>query len=238
MALNLNTGPYYDDFDATKNFNRILFKPGFAVQARELTQLQSILQNQIARFGEHIFVDGSPVMGCKDVLQKYPFVKINDLDNSSVAVSNSTLANYVGDTLTGGTTGIKAVIKKVLTGDDTEVSLKKTLYLAYVEGSSSTTETMFGTGEVLTVASSDGGRNGDTFVVDANKSLERGKHFRGNSTHFSVDAGLIYFGGKFIEHATQDVLVSKFGEPITGFVGVLIKEEIIDSGADNRGHWL
>ena len=233
MALNLNTGPYYDDFDATKNFNRILFKPGFAVQARELTQLQSILQNQIARFGEHIFVDGSPVMGCKDVLQKYPFVKINDLDNSSVAVSNSTLANYVGDTLTGGTTGIKAVIKKVLTGDDTEVSLKKTLYLAYVEGSSSTTETMFGTGEVLTVASSDGGRNGDTFVVDANKSLERGKHFRGNSTHFSVDAGLIYFGGKFIEHATQDVLVSKFGEPITGFVGVLIKEEIIESGDDN-----
>ena len=46
MALetNLNQSPYYDDFDETKNYNRILFRPGFAVQARELTQLQTILQ--------------------------------------------------------------------------------------------------------------------------------------------------------------------------------------------------
>ena len=29
--------PYYDDFDKTKNYLKILFKPGFAVQARELT---------------------------------------------------------------------------------------------------------------------------------------------------------------------------------------------------------
>lgn len=233
MALNLNTGPYYDDFDATKNFNRILFKPGFAVQARELTQLQSILQNQIARFGEHIFVDGSPVLGCKDVLQNYPFVKINDVDNSAAAVSNTTLANYVGDTVTGGTTGIKAVIKKVATGDDSDAIAKKVLYIAYTEGSTTTTSTFFGAGEVLTVSSTDGDRNGDTFVVDAGKSLERSKHFRGDSVHMSVDAGLIYFGGKFIEHATQEVLVSAYGEPVTGFVGVLIKESIVNSGDDN-----
>ena len=48
MAINLNTTPYYDDFTESKNFQRILFKPGVAVQARELTQLQSALQNQIA----------------------------------------------------------------------------------------------------------------------------------------------------------------------------------------------
>lgn len=53
--------PYYDDFDETKNFHKILFKPGYAVQARELTQLQSIIQNQIDRFGSHIFKNGSKV---------------------------------------------------------------------------------------------------------------------------------------------------------------------------------
>ena len=42
-----------------ENFHRVLFRPAFAVQARELTQLQTILQNQIERFGEHIFKDGS-----------------------------------------------------------------------------------------------------------------------------------------------------------------------------------
>ena len=46
MALNFNTDPYYDDYNEDKNFHRILFKPGVAVQARELTQLQTILQNQ------------------------------------------------------------------------------------------------------------------------------------------------------------------------------------------------
>ena len=46
MALNINTSPYFDDFDEAKNYNKILFKPGVAVQARELTQLQSILMNQ------------------------------------------------------------------------------------------------------------------------------------------------------------------------------------------------
>ena len=59
MSVNLTTSPYYDDFDATKNFYRILFKPGVPVQARELTQLQSILQNQIKSFASHIFVDGT-----------------------------------------------------------------------------------------------------------------------------------------------------------------------------------
>ena len=47
MALNLNASPYYDDFNGDKNFHKVLFKPGVAVQARELTQEQSILRNQI-----------------------------------------------------------------------------------------------------------------------------------------------------------------------------------------------
>ena len=46
MSLNTNFSidPYYDDYDEDKKFLRILFKPGYAVQARELTQAQSILQ--------------------------------------------------------------------------------------------------------------------------------------------------------------------------------------------------
>ena len=50
-----NIDPYFDDFDKTKNFQKILFRPGYAVQARELSQIQSILQSQIERFDNHIF---------------------------------------------------------------------------------------------------------------------------------------------------------------------------------------
>ena len=44
QKTNLNINPYYDDYDSEKNFYKVLFKPGFPVQARELTTLQSLLQ--------------------------------------------------------------------------------------------------------------------------------------------------------------------------------------------------
>jgi hypothetical protein len=37
MALDFNTEPYFDDYDAKKDFYRVLFRPSYAVQARELT---------------------------------------------------------------------------------------------------------------------------------------------------------------------------------------------------------
>ena len=57
-----NVSPYWDDFNIDKDFYRVLFRPGFAVQARELTQLQTILQNQIEQFGNHFFKDGTIVI--------------------------------------------------------------------------------------------------------------------------------------------------------------------------------
>ena len=63
MPLNFNVDPYYDDFDPAKNYHRILFKPGFAVQARELTQAQTILQDQITKFADNIFKQNTPVTG-------------------------------------------------------------------------------------------------------------------------------------------------------------------------------
>ena len=57
-----NLSPYYDDFSESKKFHRILFRPSFAVQARELTQSQSILQNQIERVSDHLFKQGAMVI--------------------------------------------------------------------------------------------------------------------------------------------------------------------------------
>ena len=41
---------------------RCCFRPGYPVQARELTTLQSILQDQIESFGSHVFKEGSVVI--------------------------------------------------------------------------------------------------------------------------------------------------------------------------------
>ena len=61
-STDFNVSPYYDDFSKNKNFYRVLFRPAFAVQARELTQSQSILQNQVESFGDHIFKQGAMVL--------------------------------------------------------------------------------------------------------------------------------------------------------------------------------
>ena len=59
---NLNVATYFDDYDSSNDFYRVLFKPGFPVQAREITTLQSILQNQIEKFGQHFFKEGAKVI--------------------------------------------------------------------------------------------------------------------------------------------------------------------------------
>ena len=63
ISTDLNVDPYYDDFNEEKNFHQILFRPGLAVQARELTQLQTLLQKQTSRFGNHVFTEGTIIHG-------------------------------------------------------------------------------------------------------------------------------------------------------------------------------
>lgn len=71
-----NVNPYFDDFNEDKKFLRMLFRPGYAVQSRELTQLQTILQNQIERFGNNIFKDGSRIIGGEITNQTLNYVRI------------------------------------------------------------------------------------------------------------------------------------------------------------------
>jgi hypothetical protein len=84
--MEFNVEPYHDDFKQNaldNNYLRILFKPGQAVQARELTQIQSILQNQIKQFGDHIFQNGSPVIGGNMTLDnKVKFLKLEATYNN------------------------------------------------------------------------------------------------------------------------------------------------------------
>jgi hypothetical protein len=118
MAYNhadiLSNSPYYDDFDDTKNFLRILFKPGYSVQARELTQLQTLLQNQVSKLGSHVFKNGSLVFGGTTTLTSCKFVRILP----KTGLDHTGLRNHI---VTDGTTNIKAKVIHTLpaqTGDN------------------------------------------------------------------------------------------------------------------------
>ena len=58
LTTDFNVTPYFDDFDEAKKFFKILYRPAYSVQARELSQMQSILQNQIEQLGDYNFSDG------------------------------------------------------------------------------------------------------------------------------------------------------------------------------------
>ena len=129
QETNLNVNPYFDDFDKNKNFCKVLFKPGSPIQARELTGLQSILQNQIEQFGTHLFKEGAKVIpGNTTYDSNYTCVQIesNFLD---IPVS-SYVDQIVGFRITGATSGVTAIVRKVLLEEDS-IRDTLTLYIKY-----------------------------------------------------------------------------------------------------------
>lgn len=130
MTLDKNTFPYYDDFDQEKKYLQMLFFPGKAVQARELSQLQSILQDQISKFGSHIFKEGSMVIpGESSINVGYPFIKLEQQFNSL----DIDVTNFVDKKIIGLISGTVAT---VIQGVGIEGGDPNTLYLSYDTGQS------------------------------------------------------------------------------------------------------
>ena len=237
MAINLNVSPYYDDFDANKKFNRVVFKPGVAVQARELTQMQDYFYETIKDFADHLFVDGAAVSGCEGSVNLLEYIKVNDTDAGGDTVSNDTLANYVGDSVVGGTTGMRADIDAVKTGSQSDPTAKKVLYITYREGNKDGAgdglNKRFDGGETLTVVSSNSDRNGDTFVVNSDvDSTTFTNSFYGLAMDFVIPEGVLYVQGKFVKHESQTIRLDDYSARTNYFIGVILKEEIITSDDD------
>ncbi|MGA1047450.1 MAG: DUF4815 domain-containing protein, partial [Minisyncoccia bacterium] len=135
QETNLNVSPYFDDFDINKEYYKVLFKPGYPVQARELTTLQSILQNQIEQFGNHIFKEGSVVIP-GNIIYK------NDLNSVIIEESYQGVPSYfyleslLGSRIKGQTSGVTATLESYIkSGNGVD---RTTLFVKYL---SSDTET-------------------------------------------------------------------------------------------------
>lgn len=207
MAIdtNFNVNPYYDDYDEDKKFLRMLFKPGYAVQARELTQLQTILQKQVERFGNHIFKNGSVVTGGQTVFQNTNFLKIE----TNYAGSAVTIDDFVGKTIvdniqipTKRAEVIRVYDADVGTGDP------KTLMIQPIFGTFNSSDTIltFETNPTYANVSSGGTGTGQTF---------------------SVDSGVYYYDGFFIKNDAQTIAISKYDQLSNARIGFEITESIV-----------
>ena len=117
QSTNLNKNPYYDDFNDSKNFYKVLFKPGVTVQARELTTLQSILQNQIEKLGSAFFKKNTVV-----VPGGFAYDSSIDAVEVESTYKGSNVEDYfgsfVGLILKGNTSNISAKVESVLSKND------------------------------------------------------------------------------------------------------------------------
>ena len=141
--MDFNQSPYFDDFDEDKQFYRVLFKPGVAVQTREMNQLQSILQNQITKFGNHVFKDGSMVIpGQVNYNDRANYVKI-----AATNLGSNGLSWLEGKTLTTSATGldgaVEATVFKTIAVTDTDPITLIVLYKSANQDAFGNDETLF-----------------------------------------------------------------------------------------------
>ena len=237
IETNLNTSPYFDDFEssenvvgaADKNYHRILFRPGYSVQARELTQIQTILQNQVERFANEVLVDGTVVTGVGLTTSEIEYVKLLDKDaNNRVLLlsdfyNGSAVANV---TITGNTSGVTARLIDVKEGSQTAAPNYLSLFVAYTNSGTDNTAKTFADNETLLVRWT----ANSTFKVAARTipTGATGKGFRA-----SVSDGIVYHKGHFVKVSPQSIIVDKYSLTPNKKVGFETRETIIDSNADS-----
>jgi len=222
MPLNFNVDPYYDDFDPAKNYHRILFKPGFAVQARELTQAQTILQDQITKFADNIFKQNTPVTGGQTTtnFQCY-YIKLQETyNNITVDVNNFT--NKLVRNSTGQVVA-RVIAVAAATGGD-----PPTLVVSYKSG------VQFQDNDVVYDALSNLAAqaiNLNATGLSSVASIAQGVFYI-SSNYKRPSDGLMVSNGTFVQVNPQTVIINKYSNVPSNRIGLTIDETIQDYVGD------
>ena len=218
-----------DDFDETKNYHRILFRPGYSVQARELTQLQTSLQAQIDRYGQFAFKDGSRVVNGKVTLNvEYDFIKIssasftptiNSYSGSAISNPDNYLDEFVGTTITSAS-GVTAVVQQVVAGINSDPA---TLFVRYTNsGTNNTTSTFVGDEEFFS--------NGST--VRYGKVKPNSSTPTGYGSAVNIEEGVYFIAGTFVYVPAGSLILDKYTNTPNYIVGLKVTESTVDSTTD------
>ena len=206
--INFNANPYFDDYNENDKFYRILFRPSFAVQARELTQLQTILQQQIKRHGDHIFKDGAMVIpGEMSIDSTIGYVKLQPtyLGNNIDPFLN----NLVGRTAIGES-GVTALVVAVAAAAEDDPA---TIYVKYTSSGTNNTSKVFGSNEVLNI----GVNTVQAASVDP----------VGTGTIATITRGVYYIKGFFVLVENQTAVIDRYSSLATARIGLNVNGETV-----------
>ena len=234
QKTDLNVSPYYDDYSDSKNFHRVLFKPSAAIQARELTQLQTILQNQIERFGSHIFKEGAIILGARTNYDNQYFgvrVEDNNPNGSGTAAAESFRTASVGKFYQGLTSG---VVGKVVNTSQKTTTDSLTLHVKYQRtgNSGSTFYTEFQDGETLNEVTQDANGLGGYTSASSNNQFKvysiSGSTDVGSmvGSAANISEGIIYTRGMFVKVPAQTIILEKYSNTPSYKVGLDVGETL------------
>jgi hypothetical protein len=230
QKTDLNISPYYDDFDSSKNFYKVLFKPGYPVQARELTTLQSILQDQVKSFGSHIFKEGSMVIPGNIAYDgNFNSVKLNPT-NFGVDISLY-INNFIGKKITGQVSGTTAIIQFISFPDEINVE-DLTIYVKYLDSDSNFEFNPFQNGESLIAEEN---------ITYGNTTINAGTPFAsliasdatsvGSSA--SIGDGVYFIRGYFVNITKQTIILDHYTDTPSYRIGLKIDELILSAKDDS-----
>ncbi len=233
QQTNLNISPYFDDFDPDKNYHKVLFKPGYPVQARELTGLQSILQNQIARFGQHFFKEGAKVIPGNTAYTRYYYVV--ELNNTHLGVPvDFYVDQLVKKRIVGLVSGVTAVVDKVLKSADSERG-NTSIYLSYISsGVADSSQKVFLDGEELSTDTDIVSGPDNNPFIPSGESIASAISLNATSTSaaYSISNGVYFIRGTFVNVNDETLVLDQYKDNPTGRIGLRIQEEIINSDED------
>ena len=205
VTTNFNVDPYYDDYNEDNQYLRILFRPGYAVQGRELTQLQTILQKQSSRLGDHIFKDGSAVLGGELTLDtQVTYLKLSSSDTAST---------FADGVIRDSSSAVRAQVITTAAAVGTD---PPTLYIKFISGSTfaaGSTITLDGTGTTGTVAST---------------------NHTGSAAIASINRGVYFVSGFFALCLPQTLVLDKYTNTPTYRIGLTTTESTVDSTTDSN----
>lgn len=206
---------YRDDHSDSAGFHRILFNNGRAVQARELTQLQTITQREMTRFGDNIFREGAIVHSGGLTSNESRFAKLDETVNELPADTSA----LIGTTFTGSTSSVKAIVTHVVAATASDPA---TIYFKYTNSSGS--NRLFTAGENIS--------NGGTPLTIQTTDTTDNPAF-GKGIFLTNGEGVYYVTGRFVFAPKQTVLVSKYSEFISDDIGFIVTESIVTANDDN-----
>ena len=229
LETNFNAAPYFDDYNANSNHYRVLFKPSTAVQARELTQLQTILQDQIEKFSRNVFKDGSIVEGVSPVNydSEIRYVKLQDLDSSGTVIQ---VNDYIGYKLVN-LANLQAIIVNSIAGVEANAPDLNTVYVRYINSAlyaNGVQQKTYDPSESLFLKTLD-----DVAISNVSVAISSFNPI-GTGYAVSTSEGVIFKNGVFIRVAPQTSIISKYNTtPNDIAVGFETTESLVTSETDS-----